>query len=52
VIEGDRRYQDREEKTLGSYGFSQQEFEGEDLVDISENSNDEDMEPEETFDEE
>jgi DNA-directed RNA polymerase subunit beta len=52
VIEGDRRYQDKEERALGSYGFSQQEFEGEELVDISEDSIDEDMEPEETFDEE
>jgi DNA-directed RNA polymerase subunit beta len=52
VIEGDRRYHDKDEKALGSYGFSQQEFEGEELVDISEDSIDEDMEPEETFDEE
>ena len=43
VIEGDRGYR-REEAPLGNYGFSQQEFEGEELVDVEE-----DAEPEEDF---
>ena len=35
VIEGDRGYR-REEGNLGNYGFSQQEFSGEELVDVEE----------------
>ena len=35
IIEGDRRYQ---EESLGAHGFSQQEFEGEGLVDVEEDS--------------
>ena len=54
VIEGDRRYRDKEEDSFGSYGFSRQEFEGEELVDVEEDGNDEDFLEleEETFDEE
>ena len=55
VIEGDRKYGDDRE-SFGNYGFSQQEFEGEELVDVQENMDDEDndvlLELEETFDEE
>ncbi len=55
VIEGDRKYGDDRE-SFGNYGFSQQEFEGEELVDVQEDVNDEDndvlLELEETFDEE
>ena len=55
VIEGDRKYGgDRE--SFGRYGFSQQEFEGEELVDVQEEPDGEDddvlLELEETFDEE
>ena len=52
VIEGDRKY-NKNEESFGSYGFSQQEFSGEELVDVEED-NDEEllMELEETFDEE
>ena len=39
VIEGDRGYR-REEAPLGDYGFSQQEFEGEELVDVDETDDD------------
>ena len=35
IIEGDRRY-DKDEESFGDYGFSKQEFEGEELVDIQE----------------
>ena len=41
IIEGDRRYESNE--SYGEHGFSQQEFEGEELVDIEE---DEFAEPE------
>ena len=40
IIEGDRRYQ--EEESYGAHGFSQQEFEGGELVDIEEDDYDED----------
>ena len=36
IIEGDRRYQEQE--SFGDHGFSQQEFEGEELVDVEEES--------------
>ncbi len=36
IIEGDRRYQD--EESFGAHGFSQQEFEGGELVDVEEDS--------------
>ena len=36
IIEGDRRYHD--EESFGDHGFSQQEFEGGELVDIEEDS--------------
>ena len=42
IIEGDRRYESNE--SYGEHGFSQQEFEGEELVDVQE---DEFAEPEE-----
>ena len=53
VIEGDRKYNSREEESLGSYGYSKQEFDGEELVDIEEESSDDGFyDMEETFDEE
>ncbi len=53
VIEGDRKYNNHEEDSLGSYGYSQQEFEGEELVDVEEESSDDGFyDMEETFDEE
>lgn len=48
IIEGDRRYNDDE--NYGQHGFSQQEFEGEELVDIEEEP--EDIEFDEILDEE
>ena len=58
VIEGDRKYHDKEEDSFGKYGFSKQHFEGEELVDMEEDSNadassdDDYLDLEETFDEE
>ena len=49
VIEGDRKY--KEDEPLEDYGFSKQEFEGEELVDIEEDA-DAFVELEETLDEE
>ena len=42
IIEGDRRY-DKDEESFGDYGFSKQEFEGEELVDIQEEPDDDDF---------
>ena len=42
IIEGDRRY-DKEEESFGDYGFSKQEFEGEELVDVQEEPDDDDF---------
>ncbi|EGG85653.1 DNA-directed RNA polymerase subunit beta [Lachnospiraceae bacterium 9_1_43BFAA] len=39
IIEGDRRY-NSEEESYGEHGFSKQEFDGEELVDIEENLTD------------
>jgi DNA-directed RNA polymerase subunit beta len=36
VIEGDRRYNSDKEESYGAHGFSKQEFEGEELVDVEE----------------
>ena len=46
IIEGDsKRYNDNEQESFGAHGFSKQEFEGEELVDIEEDSDfDEDAE--------
>jgi len=61
VMGEDRRYNDKEDESLGRYGFSRQEFNGDELVSVEEESNDSDgddgldlydMEMEETFDEE
>ena len=58
VIEGDRKYHDKEEDSFGKYGFSKQHFEGEELVDLEEDSNadassdDDYLDLDETFDEE
>jgi len=58
VIEGDRKYHDKEEDSFGKYGFSKQHFEGEELVDMEDDSNadtssdDDYLDLEETFDEE
>ena len=39
ILESDsRRYQNEESESLGSYGFSKQEFEGDELVDVEEDS--------------
>jgi DNA-directed RNA polymerase subunit beta len=54
VIEGDRKYHNKEEESFGSYGFSKQEFEDGELVDVEEEAagDDDFLELEETFDEE
>ena len=53
VIEGDRKYHDKEEESFGSYGFSKQEFDGGELVDVAEEESDDDfLDLDETFDEE
>ncbi len=55
LIEGDRGY-NREEESLGGYGFTRQEFDGEELLDIEEEEeepdDDELFDLEESFDEE
>ena len=55
VIEGDRKY-NREEESFGNYGFSKQEFDGEELVNVEETAEEDNedvlLEVEETFDEE
>ena len=40
IIEGDRRY-NHEKESYGEHGFSEQEFQGEELVDIDEEPEDE-----------
>ena len=52
IIEGDRYSRDNEEDSFGKYGFSKQEFEGEELVNVSETEDDNLAEPDETLDEE
>ena len=54
VIEGDRKYHDKEEESFGKHGYSQQEFDGEELVNVEEDAPEDDdyLELEETFDEE
>ncbi len=36
IIEGDRRYNKEDDKSFGAHGFSRQEFEGDELVDVEE----------------
>ncbi len=51
IIEGDRRYESNE--SYGAHGFSQQEFEGEELVDVEEDyATSEDMDYDSMLDEE
>ena len=54
VIEGDRKYHDKEEESSGKHGYSQQEFDGEELVNVEEDAPEDDdyLELDETFDEE
>ena len=42
IIEGDRNY-NRDEESYGDYGFSKQEFEGEELVDVEEEAEPDDF---------
>ena len=53
IIEGDR-HSNKEEESFGAYGFSKQEFEGEELVVVAEEEEDEDefLDFEEDFEEE
>ena len=52
VIEGDRKYEQNE--SFGSHGFSQQQFEGEELVEVEEEESEDDnfVDLDENFDEE
>ena len=50
IIEGDRKYQS--EESYGAHGFSQQEFEGGELVDVEEEFDDSDMDFDDMLDEE
>ena len=53
IIEGDKREKPKED--FGDFGFSQQEFEGEELVDVEETDDEEDdafLDLEETLDDE
>ena len=54
VIEGDRKYHDKEEESFGKHGYSQQEFDGEELVNVEEDAPEDDdyLELDETFNEE
>ena len=40
IIEGDRSYRDDDKESYGSYGFTKQEFDGEELVDVEEEDTD------------
>ncbi|MCD7841893.1 MAG: DNA-directed RNA polymerase subunit beta [Lachnospiraceae bacterium] len=56
VMGDDRRYNNKEDESLGKYGYSRQEFDGEELVSVEENEVDESSaelleEFEETFEE-
>ena len=42
IIEGDSRHH-RDDEDYGNYGFQKQEFEGEELVDVEEEDNDDDL---------
>ncbi len=51
ILESDsRRYQNEESESLGSYGFSKQEFEGDELVDVEEDSTEEEDTDADTLD--
>ncbi|MCD7817443.1 MAG: DNA-directed RNA polymerase subunit beta [Lachnospiraceae bacterium] len=54
VMEDNNRRYGKEEESLGAYGFSRQEFKGEELVTVEEETDDSSYDPytEETFDEE
>ena len=53
IIEGDKRYNNKDEESFGDYGFSKQEFEGDELVDVQEEPDDDDfVDFEEDFEEE
>ena len=42
LIEGDRRYRNDDDEDFGKHGYSKQEFQGEELVDVEENQDDSD----------
>ncbi|MDE7320600.1 MAG: DNA-directed RNA polymerase subunit beta [Lachnospiraceae bacterium] len=51
ILESDsRRYQNEENESLGSYGFSKQEFEGDELVNVEEDSTEEEDTDADTLD--
>ena len=49
IIEGDRHYRKDEDESFGEHGFSKQEFEGEELVDVEEDAADESADEELDF---
>ena len=51
VIEGDRKYEE-EENSFSQFGFSQQEIEGDEIVDVEEDDEDVFLDLEETLDDE
>ncbi|MFR7523334.1 MAG: DNA-directed RNA polymerase subunit beta, partial [Ruminococcus sp.] len=50
IIEGDKNYHNDDQESYGSYGFSKQEFEGEELVDVEEDTTEEVSDEEELLD--
>ena len=43
LFRSDKRYNRDEEESYGNYGFSKQEFEGEELVDVEEDEDEEEF---------
>ena len=41
MIEGDRHNRDRDQESFGKHGYTQQEFDGEELVDVEEEDEEE-----------
>ncbi len=50
IIEGDRHYHNEDKESYGSYGFSKQEFQGEELVDVEEDLPEEESDGEDMSD--
>ena len=47
LIEGDRKY--RQDDDLGEHGYTEQEFEGEELVDVKNDASDEEIDFDDDF---
>ena len=50
IIEGDRNYHNDDHESYGNYGFSKQEFEGEELVDVKEDTSADESDGEDMLD--